>query len=143
LGGLAGEATVGESKFLPEALMRNDPDAKLILGELAGDLAFGLSHVVQLIHPAVLVLGGGLAHLGEPLRSAVAEELPETCDGSILPAASVATGRAWGGCRAGRCAIAGLDVVVNDSGLGFYPKCGRIDCEQTGRWSGPAMKGLR
>ncbi|HEY8751959.1 MAG TPA: ROK family protein [Tepidisphaeraceae bacterium] len=77
LGGLAGEATVGESKFLPEALMRNDPDAKLILGELAGDLAFGLSHVVQLIHPAVLVLGGGLAHLGEPLRSAVAEELPK------------------------------------------------------------------
>jgi glucokinase len=67
----------GESKLLPASLARNDQAAMSILLELAADLAFALSHVVQLIHPAVLVLGGGLAHLGESLRAAVADELPK------------------------------------------------------------------
>jgi glucokinase len=45
-------------------------------GSLAEDLAFGLSHVVHLNHPAILILGGGLAGIGEPLRDAVAQALP-------------------------------------------------------------------
>ena len=39
-------------------------------------LAFALSHVVHLAHPDVLVLGGGLSLVGEPLRARVAEALP-------------------------------------------------------------------
>jgi glucokinase len=46
------------------------------MGELADDLAFALSHVVHLIHPEIIVLGGGLSLVGEPLRAAVAEALP-------------------------------------------------------------------
>src|SRR5438093_8933159 len=46
-------------------------EAKRILNETAEDLAFGLSHVVHLFHPEVIVLGGGLSLVGEPLRAAV------------------------------------------------------------------------
>ena len=67
----------GEARVLPKALEAKDPDAVRILRETASDLAFGLSHVVHLFHPAVIVLGGGLSLVGEPLRSAVAEALPE------------------------------------------------------------------
>ena len=65
-----------ESQFLGEALARNDRLAVAILRELAGDLAFALSHVIHLVHPGCLVLGGGLAHVGEPLRAAIEEALP-------------------------------------------------------------------
>ncbi|HTL59520.1 MAG TPA: ROK family protein [Candidatus Limnocylindrales bacterium] len=61
----------GEAKFLGEAVDRQDPGAKHILGETAEDLAFGLSHVVHLFHPEIIIIGGGLAGVGERLRAAV------------------------------------------------------------------------
>jgi glucokinase len=70
-----GSATANEAKFLTGALTGNDPTARQILDETAGDLAFGLSHVTQLFHPEVIVLGGGLSLIGEPLRSAVEKSL--------------------------------------------------------------------
>jgi glucokinase len=57
-------------------LQENDAAAWQILRETAQDLAFGLSHVVHLFHPEVIVLGGGLSFVGEFLRAAVAESLP-------------------------------------------------------------------
>lgn len=65
----------GEARFLGAALALNDPLASRILEETAGDLAFGLSHVTQLMHPAMIILGGGLALVGELLRDAVARHL--------------------------------------------------------------------
>lgn len=65
----------GEAKHLPSALERNDPAACRILRRTADDLAFGLSHAVQLFHPEAIVMGGGLSLIGEPLRSAVNEAL--------------------------------------------------------------------
>ena len=65
----------GESRHLAAALSQKDPLAQAILSGTADDLAFGLSHVVQLMHPAVIILGGGLSLVGEPLRSAVEEAL--------------------------------------------------------------------
>lgn len=72
---LAGDAAGGEARFLSAALRQEDPLAHAILSEWADHLAFALSHVVHLIHPERIVLGGGLALIGEPLRSAVAEAL--------------------------------------------------------------------
>jgi glucokinase len=72
---LADGATHGEARFLGAALAQNDPLAQAILSELADNLAFALSHVTHLMHPERIVLGGGLALLGEPLRGAVAEAL--------------------------------------------------------------------
>jgi glucokinase len=68
---LAGQTQAGEARFLGPAVQRGDPAARRLLGEVAEDLAFGLSHVVHLFHPEVLILGGGLSLVGEPLRAAV------------------------------------------------------------------------
>jgi glucokinase len=71
-----GDTRVGESKHLAQALAKGDRAAWAILSETAEDLAFGLSHVVHLFHPEMIVLGGGLSLVGEPLRAAVAAALP-------------------------------------------------------------------
>lgn len=73
---LSREHSSGEAQFLPRALELNDAIAHQLLGEVAGDLAFALSHVVHLFHPEVIVIGGGLSKIGEPLRAAVAKALP-------------------------------------------------------------------
>jgi glucokinase len=70
------ESPGGEARLLPQALSAGDIEARRILDETAGDLAFAISHVTHLLHPEVVVLGGGLSLLGEPLRAAVAHALP-------------------------------------------------------------------
>lgn len=65
----------GEATQLAAALEADDLVAQEILAETASDLAFGLSHVVHLFHPEVIVLGGGVSLIGEPLRAAVAKAL--------------------------------------------------------------------
>jgi glucokinase len=72
---LCGKKVGGEARHLAVAIEQGDAAAKKILAETAADLAFGLSHVVHLFHPELLVLGGGLSGIGEPLRRAVEEEL--------------------------------------------------------------------
>jgi glucokinase len=72
---LIGNSEGGEAKFLSASLQQNDPAAKKILNETAEDLAFGLSHIVHLVHPEIIVLGGGLSLVGEPLRAAVETSL--------------------------------------------------------------------
>ena len=69
------ESEGGEAKHLPAALAAGDLAATRILNETADDLAFGLSHAVQLFHPEAIVMGGGLSLIGEPLRAAVREAL--------------------------------------------------------------------
>jgi glucokinase len=70
-----GNAARGEARYLAAALLQGDLAANKILRETAEDLAFGLSHVVHLFHPAIIIIGGGLSGLGEPLRLAVQNAL--------------------------------------------------------------------
>jgi len=72
---LIGNAPGGEAKHLPAALQQGDAAAVRILNEVAEDLAFGLSHAVHLFHPQIIVLGGGLSNVGEPLRVGVKNAL--------------------------------------------------------------------
>jgi glucokinase len=72
---LVTESRGGEARHLSAALMQADPGAKTMFQELCEDLAFGLSHVVHLFHPEIIVLGGGLSNLGEPWRTGVAQAL--------------------------------------------------------------------
>jgi glucokinase len=72
-----GAARAGEAKYLKAALEDADPLAQRILSETATDLAFGLSHVAHLFHPEIVVLGGGLSLVGEPLRLALEQALPD------------------------------------------------------------------
>jgi glucokinase len=71
-----GTASAHEANFLGAALSQKDPLAAAILEETAEDLAFGLSHMVHLFHPQIIVLGGGLSLVGEPLRTAVERLMP-------------------------------------------------------------------
>ncbi len=73
---LVGPQRGGEARHLGAALAAGDADARRLLEETATDLAFGLSHAVHLLHPTVVILGGGLSLVGEPLRAAVAAALP-------------------------------------------------------------------
>src|SRR6266542_6643872 len=68
---LMGNSTGGEAKYRAVAWQQGDDAARGVLHETVEDLAFGLSHVVHLFHPEVIVLGGGLALVGEPLRAGV------------------------------------------------------------------------
>jgi glucokinase len=88
-----GPTSGGESKQLAAAISRGDPVAQSILSELSDDLAFALSHVVQLLHPEVLVVGGGLALVGEPLRQAIADALPRYVMKVFAPGPPVALAR--------------------------------------------------
>jgi len=82
---LGAGANGGEARFLGVALSRRDGLARRILEEVAEDLAFGLSHVVQLLHPEVIVLGGGLSQVGEPLRTSVEAALRRFTMDAFLP----------------------------------------------------------
>jgi glucokinase len=72
---MLGATPGGEGVHFRAALEAGDAGAKTILQEIAADLGIALSHVVHLIHPEVVVLGGGLSAVGEPLRAAIAEAL--------------------------------------------------------------------
>jgi glucokinase len=89
LGRLVGSARRGQAKWLGEALAQDDPVAHSILNETAEDLGFGLSHVAHLFHPQVIVIGGGLSLLGEPLRAAVVNALPQFIMDAFRPGPQV------------------------------------------------------
>jgi glucokinase len=82
---LAADASGGEARWLATALAQGDAAARCVLGETAEDLAFGLSHVVHLFHPEVIVLGGGLSLVGEPWRAAVEDSLRGFTMGAFAP----------------------------------------------------------
>lgn len=67
----------GEARALAPATAANDPDALRILDNVGASLAYALSHAVHLLHPEVIVFGGGLALIGEPLRQRIASSLPQ------------------------------------------------------------------
>jgi glucokinase len=85
LGQLAKGAGTAEAKFLKPALEQGDRMARQILQETGEDIAFGLSHVVHLFHPEIIVLGGGLSLIGEPLRTMVEARLTTHLMEAFLP----------------------------------------------------------
>jgi glucokinase len=80
----------GESRHLAAALAANDAVAQQVMHDVAADIGFALSHVVHLAHPDVIVLGGGLSLVGEPLRTAVADALAPHVMEAFRPAPWVA-----------------------------------------------------
>ncbi len=72
---LVGGQKGGEARHLAAALAQGDATAREIIQQTAADLGFALSHVVHLFHPEVIVMGGGLSLVGEPLRRAVETSL--------------------------------------------------------------------
>jgi glucokinase len=79
----------GEARHLRAALEQDDAVALDLLRATARTLAFALSHVTHLFHPAAIVLGGGLSLIGESWRQAVARELPQFLMPALLPGPAV------------------------------------------------------
>jgi glucokinase len=86
---LTASQTTGEAVHLATALQQNDPVAETILEETARNLGFGLSHVTHLFHPEVIILGGGLSKLGEPLRVSVQRQLARFLMAAFQPGPAV------------------------------------------------------
>ena len=72
---LATRCGEGGACILWPAVRDGDIAAGRIWEEATDGLALALSHVVHLAHPEVLVLGGGLSLIGEPLRRRIAEKM--------------------------------------------------------------------
>lgn len=81
----------GEATRLPDALAAGDPDAIAVLAETASALALGLSHVVHLAHPEIIVIGGGLSHLGDILLDPVRADLETNMMDALRPAPLITT----------------------------------------------------
>ena len=79
----------GEAMHLLSAINEEDEGARYIFDEVCRDLAIGLSHVVHLLNPAVIVLGGGLSLMGEPLRLGVEQALQQTIMEVIKPGPNI------------------------------------------------------
>ncbi|MHB8521931.1 MAG: ROK family protein [Limisphaerales bacterium] len=84
------DASGGEARFLGRACREGDAAARRILRETAEDLGFGLSHVVHLFHPQVIVLGGGLSLVGELFREEVERALHSFVMEAFAPGPRVA-----------------------------------------------------
>lgn len=66
-----------EAMFLKEAMQAEDEMAIQIFEQTTDAFAFGLSHAIHLLHPEVVVLGGGLSLMGELLQQSVEMKLPQ------------------------------------------------------------------
>lgn len=66
----------GEARALAPGIAAGDATSLAILQSVAESLAYALSHAIHLLHPEVVVFGGGLALIGEPLRARIAAALP-------------------------------------------------------------------
>jgi glucokinase len=78
-----------EARALLAAIEKKDEASLNILYDTVDDLAFGLSHVVHLVNPNTIILGGGLALIGEPLRAAVERKLPAYLMDVLRPGPSI------------------------------------------------------
>ena len=90
-GPLAREAAAGRSgaRGLAAALAAGDAAAAAILDAAARQYGHALAHVVHLLNPDVLVVGGGVARIGEPWRAAVARHLDASLMAALRPAPPV------------------------------------------------------
>ena len=79
-----------DARCLAPAIEAGCPVADRVLTDAMNKMAFALSHVVQLLHPEVIVIGGGLSLLGEPLRARLAAALPRWVMDAFSPGPRVA-----------------------------------------------------
>jgi len=71
-----------------ESALAGEADGLAILREHAGDVALGLGGLVNILDPELVVIGGGLVHLGEVLIGPIRAALPayvEAADRRTVP----------------------------------------------------------
>lgn len=65
----------GEARHLGPAADADDPAAIALLASVGDDISWALSHAVHLLHPQVIVFGGGLSLVGSRLIGVISERL--------------------------------------------------------------------
>jgi len=106
---------VAGSRDVLDAMLAGDRLAAAVWDSAIDALALGLSHVVSLLHPEVLILGGGLAEAGEHLFGPLQERLASKL--SYVPTSLIE--RATAGENAG---LLGAAVLARDLGSGGVRK---------------------
>ncbi|RLS36240.1 MAG: ROK family protein [Planctomycetota bacterium] len=118
-GALAREAAAttmpASARLLPGVLAVGDATAQTILDEAAGHYAHGLSHVVHLINPDVIVLGGGVATIGEPWRASVERQLEPLIMAPLRPGPPVRLATLGEDVVPVGAALAALDAAIESS----------------------------
>jgi glucokinase len=71
----AGSAETIRSENVSQAAAENDETARAVLQKAGRSLGIGLSNVVNLFDPEVIVLGGGLVQIGEPYLGPARDQL--------------------------------------------------------------------
>ena len=71
----AGSVDGVKGEHIHELLLEGDPGVGELVERFAQDVAMGLADLVYILDPALIVIGGGLVELGEPLRHAVESAL--------------------------------------------------------------------
>jgi len=79
----AGSVDLIDGEMVSKMMEEGDPEAANVFAEFAGYVALGLANLILLFDPEVIVIGGGLAQLGEELTGLVKADLSER-----FPAAS-------------------------------------------------------
>lgn len=87
---IVGNHSSHEAKFLADALNAKCPLAHSIIQETSQSLALALSHVTHLFHPEMIILGGGLSLLGQPLLTSVTSEVPQFLMETLKPGPAIA-----------------------------------------------------
>jgi glucokinase len=77
-------ATKQPAQALFEAAAAGDPRAIVIRDEVAGYLAAAVRMIALTVDVDLVVLGGGVSEVGEPLRQAIATALDRQADGSAF-----------------------------------------------------------
>ncbi|MEA2509883.1 MAG: glucokinase, partial [Actinomycetota bacterium] len=72
---LAGSSAAVRSEHVSQAAAENDLTACTVLQRAGHSLGIGLSNVVNLFDPQVIVLGGGLVQVGEPYLGPARDQL--------------------------------------------------------------------
>lgn len=85
LSALASNAKGVEASILRQAMEAGDDAAVRIFNELVDDLSFGLSHMVHLVHPDCIIVGGGLAQMGDMLINGISTRLQSTLMEAFRP----------------------------------------------------------
>jgi glucokinase len=66
-----------EARHLKQAIESNDETATRIFKETIDTLSFALSHVVHLLGPDLIIIGGGFSLLGEIICDEIKDQLPK------------------------------------------------------------------
>jgi glucokinase len=60
---------------LVSAMTSGNKQAEEIFGQFCKDVAIGMSNLVMVVDPSLIIIGGGLANIGSPLIQGVSEWL--------------------------------------------------------------------